>query len=170
MKKIPSGGNIMPQEKVTFEQFMSAVTDANKPFIQSLHDLITEKNGKSAYEEKKNGYLASYKVGKPPRALINMGFRKNGMFVRVYGENISAYPDFMHALPAKMMDSIKGSGECKRLTQNGCNPKCAGYDFIIAGERFQKCRYNCFEFFMGEGDDEYIKTFVENEMKERGLM
>jgi len=157
----------MAQEKISFEQFMEAVDADNKQFVQDFHDYLLENGCKVTFEEKKSGYLASYKHGKPLKAVMNFVFRKHGMLTRIYGERIAGYPDFLNALPSEMVESIKSSGICRRLVHNACSPKCIGYDFIIGDTHFQQCRYNCFEFLMTEKSNPYIKSFVEHELKER---
>jgi len=154
-------------EKVTFEQFFQTVDADNQEFVQGLHNYLIDSGCKVTFEEKKNGYLASYKYGKPPKAFLNFVFRKNGMLTRIYGERISNYPDFLNTLPSEMVQHIEGAGECKRLVHNTCSPKCTGYDFSIGSEHFQKCRYNCFEFLMTSVSKPFIKAFVEHELKER---
>lgn len=159
----------MAQTKITFEQFMETVDADNTPFVQNLHSYLIENGCKVTFEEKKSGYLASYKYGKPLKSVLNFVFRKEGMLTRIYGERINKYPDFLNTLPIEMVQHIQNAGICKRLVNNTCSPKCNGYDFIIADEHFQKCRYNCFEFLMTEVSRPYIATFVENELKERIL-
>ncbi|MCL1878039.1 MAG: hypothetical protein FWF80_04210 [Defluviitaleaceae bacterium] len=158
-------------EKITFEQFFEAVDEECKPFVQDLHNFLLENGCKVTFEEKKSGFLASYKQGKPPRAFVNFIFRKQGllkkMLTRIYGERISGYPDFLDALPAEMVKAIENSGDCKRLISNGCSPKCVGYDFTIGDAHFQKCRYNCFEFLITAENNPTIKAFIEHELKER---
>ena len=158
----------MAQEKITFEQFIEAVGADNKLFVQDMHSYLLENGCKVTFEEKKSGYLASYKYGKPPKALLNFVFRKNGMLTRIYGERISGYPDFLNSLPSEMIEHFQKAGDCKRLVSNTCSPKCSGYDFMIDDTHFQKCRYNCFEFLMTEVSRPYIKTFVEHELQGRG--
>ena len=80
---------------------------------------------------------------------------------------IGYYPDFLGTLPSVMVESIKDASICKRLVLNECSPKCGGYDFTIGSERFQKCRYSCFEFLMTSESNPYIREFVEHEIKER---
>jgi hypothetical protein len=157
----------MIQEKVNFEQFLDAVDSDNKPFVQDLHSYLLDNGCKVIFEEKKSGFLASYKFGKPQRAIANMLFRKKGMLTRIYGERIGGYPDFLNALPTEMIQSIESAGICKRLVHNTCSPKCIGYDFTIGNEQFQKCRYSCFEFLMTGESKPYIKSFIEYELKER---
>ena len=157
----------MAKEKISFEQFIETVDADNKPFVEELHNYLLDSGCKVAFEEKKSGFLASYKFGKPPKALLNFVFRKNGMLARIYGERISGYPDFLNTMPAEMVESIENAGECKRLVHNTCSPNCAGYDFKIGNEHFQKCRYSCFEFLLTAGSKPHIREFVERELKER---
>ena len=157
----------MAKEKIIFEQFLETVDADNKPFVQEVHNYLLDSGCKVAFEEKKNGFLASYKYGKPPRALLNFIFRKHGMLTRVYGEHTGQYSDFLNTLPAEMVRSIEGAGDCKRLVNNTCSPKCTGYDFKIGSEHFQKCRYNCFEFLMTHDSNPYIKSFIEHELNVR---
>ena len=153
--------------KITFEQFLEAVDAENKPLVQVLHNYLVENGCKVTFEEKKSGYLASYKYGKPPKSILNFVFRKAGMLTRIYGERISGYADFLNTLPKEMVQSIENAGICKRLVHNTCSPKCSGYDFTIGDEHYQKCRYNCFEFLMTNESNPFIKTFVEHELAER---
>jgi len=159
----------MASEKITFEQFFEAVDTDNKSFVQDLHNYLLNNGCKVAFEEKKSGFLASYKHGKPPKAVLNFVFRKQGMLARIYGERISGYPDFLNTLPQEMVAHIEKSSDCKRLVSNGCSPKCIGYDFTIGDAHFQKCRYNCFEFLITAESKPFIKAFVEREIAERLL-
>jgi len=157
----------MATEKISFEQFLEAVDTNFQSFAQGLHNYLSDNGCKLTIEEKKSGYLASYKYGKPPRAMMNFLFRKAKMLVRIYGENIIKYHNFLNTLPPEMVQSIDDSGECGRLVNNTCSPKCSGYDFVIENKRFQKCRYNCFEFLVTNESIPFIKSFVENEINAR---
>ncbi|MCL2547386.1 MAG: hypothetical protein FWE06_09455 [Oscillospiraceae bacterium] len=160
----------MAQEKIGFEQFLDAVDADNQAFIQELHTGLIDSGCKATFEEKKSGYLASYKYGKPPRAVANVLFRKKGVLVRIYGEHIGQYPEFLQTLPEEMVQSIESAGICKRLVHNTCSPKCAGYDFVIGNERYQKCRYNCFEFLVTDISKSCITSFVEREIQTRAVV
>jgi len=157
----------MAQAIISFEQFIEAVDTDNRQLVQDLHNYLLDNGCKVSFEEKKSGFLASYKYGKPQRAVMNFLFRKSGMLTRIYGERIGAYPDFLNTLPGIMVESIKDASMCKRLVLNECSPKCRGYDFTIGNERFQKCRYSCFEFLMTSESNPFIKSFVEHELSER---
>lgn len=157
----------MSKEKITFNQFLEAVEATHQTFIESLHNYLLEQGCKVTFEEKKSGYLASFKYGKPPKSVLNFLFRKNGMLIRIYGENVNKYEDFLNTLPGEMVESIAKSGDCKRITNNTCSPKCTGYDFMIDDNRFQKCRYNCFELLVSEQNNPYIESFIKHELTER---
>ncbi|MCL2372450.1 MAG: hypothetical protein FWC78_03510 [Defluviitaleaceae bacterium] len=157
----------MPAEKITFEEFFESVDDQNRSFVQNFHKYMMENGCKVAFELKKNGYLASYKYGKPIRTVMNFVFRKEGMLARIYGEHISKYPAFLESLPQQMLQHLSSAGDCKRLTSNTCSPKCIGYDFKIFNQHYQKCRYNCFEFLMTNESRPSIQQFVEHELDAR---
>jgi len=157
----------MAKEKITYEQFFAVVDKENQPFVQALHDELVKLGCKVAFEPKAIGFMASYKYGKPPKALLNFVFRKHGMLARIYGENIAHYLEFLQTMPAVMQQSIDSAGDCTRLTKNACSPKCVGYDFHIGESHYQKCRYNCFEFLVNAESKPYIKSFIENELKQR---
>ena len=157
----------MAQEKISYEHFLISTDEDHHAFVQDLHEFMLENGCKATFEAKKTGLLGSYKHTKTKRSVINLLLKKHGLLVRIYGENIGEYPDFLNTLPQEMVKSIEKAGACGRLVNNTCSPKCMGYDFTIGGEHFQKCRYNCFEFLVTEGSSSYIKTFVENEMRKR---
>ena len=157
----------MAQAKISFEQFIHSVDENNKPFVEDMHAYLLGNGCKVTFEEKKNGPLASYKHGKPPKAAMNFLFRKQGMLTRIYGERIGDYPEFLNTLPGEMVKSIEKAGTCKRITKGTCSPKCIGYDFMIGKSHFQKCRYGCFEFLMTNESNPFIREFVEREIGER---
>ena len=154
-------------EKITFEQFFQAVDPENHIFVHELHSYLLDKGCKVAFEAKKSGHLASYKYGKPVKTVLNFVFRKNGMLTRIYGEHIAAYSGFLDTLPEEMLQHLHSAGDCKRITQNTCSPKCRGYEFTIGDSLFQKCRYNCFEFLMTDISRPFIRSFIAHELAER---
>jgi hypothetical protein len=157
----------MTQEKPGFEQFLKAIDEGSQSFIQDLHNYLTSNDCKVTVEEKKSGLFASYKHVKSKKVIANLLFRKIGPLVRIYGENANKYLDFLNTLPQEMVQAIGSAAICKRLVHNTCSLKCSGYDVTIGGERFQKCRYSGFEFPVTKGNNPFIKSFVENELKQR---
>jgi len=160
----------MPQEKLSYEQFLEAIPTDCHAFVQDLHNYMLENGCKATFEEKKTSLLASYKHTKTKKAIINLLVKKHGLLVRIYGENAGKYPDFLNTLPEEMVQAIDNSGDCKRLVHNTCSPKCSGYDVTIGSVRFQKCRYNAFEFLVTGESNPFITAFIENELTEREVV
>ena len=157
----------MAQTKLNFDDFIKTVDREYQDFISELDQYLLDSGSKATFEEKKSGMLASYKVGKIKKALINLLFRKEGLRVRIYGENHQQYPNLLNELPEAMITEIRTASICRRIVLNQCSPKCAGYDFIVKGEHFQKCRYNCFEFLVTPTNIPYIKSLIEMELQAR---
>jgi len=101
--------------------------------------------------------------------MLNFLFRKSGLFVRIYADNFSRYTDFLNCLPEKMEKEIAKASVCKRLIDPAtCNPKCImGYDFSIRDNRYQKCRYSCFQFAVNFESVPVLSEFIERERRER---
>jgi len=162
----------MAKEAIGFDEFLGAVEPPYRDFVSGLHRYLLDSGCKAKIEVKSNGYLVSYShlVGKSRRSIANFLFRKKGMMVRIYGENAGKYQEFLEKLPQEMIEAIQKAGVCKKLIDPGaCNPKCGlGYDFMIGDEHFAKCGYGCFMFFVNDGNNGYIRGFVENEMRFRG--
>ena len=159
--------HLMAQKEVSFKEFLETVPPENKAFVEELNTYLMDEGCKATFEEKKSGMLASYKYGKPPKAVLNILFRKKGMLVRIYGENANDYLDFLQTLPADMIETIAKSGICKRIVENTCSPKCTGYDVTIGGERYQKCRYGAFEFLITDESGSFVRAFAEHELSAR---
>jgi len=158
----------MAEAKLSFDDFVKALNASDVAFVQDLHNYMLNNGCKVGYfEEKKTGLLGSYKHTKTKKSIVNLLLKNHGVLVRIYGENIDGYRAFLNTLPEEMVKSIDGAKICKRLVNNGCSPKCSGYDFTIGSEHFQKCRYNCFEFLVTEESAPYIKAFVEYEIEGR---
>jgi hypothetical protein len=149
------------------KQFTEGMDKNTYAFVQDLHNYLQDNGCKATFEEKKTSLLGSYKHTKTKRSIINLLRKERGLFVRIYGENISGYSGFLNTLPEEMFLEIKNAHICGRLAYNKCSPRCSGYDFTIANEHFQKCRYGCFEFLLTEKSAAHIKAFVENETKAR---
>ena len=154
-------------EKLSFEQFLGEIDANDRAFVQELHHYLLDNGCKATFEEKKTSLLGSYKYIKSKRSVINLLLKKQGLLVRIYGENTGKYFDFLQTLPEEMVQAIARASECKRLVYNTCSPKCSGYDVTIGGDRYQKCKYGGFEFLVAERNNPSIKSFVVHEMRER---
>ena len=60
---------------------------------------------------------------------------------------------------------------CKRLVDpSACNPKCSmGYDFLLKGQRMQKCRNGAFMFLLSEENNPFVKTLLLREAEASAL-
>lgn len=159
----------MPKEKIPFTDFTDAAGPEHKDFIDWMHRYLTDRDCEIEIKEAKSGYVVSY-VHKPEkRTVINYVFRKKGPMLRVYADHIPSYMEALDNWPTPMQKAVQKAGPCKRmLNPEACNSRCMmGYDFIMNGERQQKCRYNSFMFLLGDDTNPYLKEMVEQEMKQR---
>jgi len=116
----------------------------------------------------KNGYVVSYAFGKKKRVVLNFVFRKKALVIRIYGDNVRQYHDFLDCLPVEMQQSIKKAPNCKRFeVPPKCNSKCGGNVFTMDGTQYQKCRYSCFMFEVNDSSIPAITTFIKNELEAR---
>ena len=157
------------KEEIPFENFLAEVSPQYVEFVTNLHDYLLTNGCKLKIETAKNGYVVSYSYAKTKRVFMNFVFRKSGLIARIYGDNVNKYIDFMQTLPAEMNKAIDKAPICKRLLDpTACNSRCSmGYAFEIGGNTYLKCKYNCFMFGVNDENIPFIKTFIENEIKER---
>ena len=94
----------MSQEKLSYEQFLETVDANDRDFVEGLNNYLLDNGCKPAFEEKKTGSFGSYKHTKSKKVIANLLSKKHGLFVRIYGENVSKYPDFLEKLPKEMVE------------------------------------------------------------------
>lgn len=159
----------MAKEEIKFNDFLVSVEPDNQDFIRDLHDYLVDNDCKEKIESKSSGYFVTYAHGKTKKSVINLLFRKKGLIIRIYGENVGKYLGFINSLPPDMVKAINKAGVCKRLVNpDACNPRCTtGYDFVINGLRYQKCKNSCFQFDINSKNNPFIRTFCENEVTAR---
>lgn len=152
-------------EKYTFQDFLASVDGENKKFVSDLHDQLTGLGCKTDVKSAKSGYAVSYSLNK--KTIGNYVFRKKGLFARIYAGHVVQYMEILDAMPDGMVRSIQEAPICKRMVDpSACNQKCSmGYDFILKGERLQRCRNNAFMFLLDEVSRPYIKSLLLNEAK-----
>ena len=156
----------MPKANIPFSDFMEVAGHEHVDFITALHDFMTENECTAEIKEAASGYVVSY-IHKPSnRTVANYVFRKKGLMMRIYADNIASYMDILSNWPVAMKETIKKSGVCKRLINpEACNGRCfMGFDFILDGERQQKCRNGGFMFFLDEETKPHIRKMIECEM------
>lgn len=155
----------MAKEKISYEDFIATVNDKDKDFVNELHIDFTSHGCKIEIKEAKSGFVVSYTFNK--KTVANYVFRKSGLIIRIYANHIVGYMEFLDTFPVDMIASMQTAPVCKRLINpDDCNSRCAmGYDFILKGERQQKCRIGAFMFLLNDEHNPYIKSFVSSELK-----
>ena len=161
----------MEKREYRFEDFLLDVHPAYQAFVKQTHDALLRVGYRIKIEMAKNGFLVSYAHAKTKRAIANFVFRKSGLVVRIYGEHVNRYLDFMETLPDAMAKAIDKAPMCRRFANpTACNARCPmGYDFIMKGKHHQKCRYSGFMFPVNDESIPFIETFLESEAKERAV-
>lgn len=159
------------QEKVQipFEDFIVVLGPETVPFVMELDAMLREKDCKVGIEPAKSGYVVSYKHAGSGRVIINYVFRKKGLVIRIYADNVLKYMELLETFPADMKSKVAKAPVCRRLVNPElCNAHCPkGYEFILEGENYQKCRYNCFMFFLEDAANPHIRRMVELELAHR---
>jgi len=160
----------MPVDGLVFEDFLIYVEPYNQDFVRETHENMLQNGCKFKLATAKNGYVASYQHVKSKLVVMNFVFRKTGLIVRIYGDNVGKYTDFLESLPEGMKKSIVKAPSCKRfLNPPKCNSKCGGNVFLLGGTQHQKCRYNCFMFPVDEESMPPIRRFLEHELTCRNV-
>jgi len=137
-------------------------------FVLQTHSYLLENGCVMKMSIAKNGYLVSYSdINK--RVIANFVFRKRGLVIRIYGDNVNLYNDFLETLPDEMKKAIDKAPVCKRLIDiTKCNSRCRmGYEFTLNGAIHKKCQYNCFMFAVDFESIPFISDFLKNELTAR---
>jgi len=156
-------------EKLQFSDFLNNVDLFYKSFVIELDKFLNENDAKIKIEMAKNGYVVSYNHAKDKKVIFNYVFRKSGIIMRIYADNLNEYIDVIASLPEKTLKKILAAGDCKRLLDpTKCNSRCQmGYEFVIADEAYKKCRFNCFMIPLTDENMPYLKQIIEEEVTER---
>ena len=160
----------MPKQFVPFSDFLAAAGAEHKAFINQLHTYLHENGCVWKIKDAANGYVVSYIHKSSKRTVANYVFRKKMPMLRVYADNILFYKDYVSELPDIMKDTILKGGNCSRLVDpTACNSRCLkGFDFILDGERQQKCRCHMgFTFFLDDETKFYLLEIMKHEMQAR---
>lgn len=159
----------MAKAEYLFEDFLKEVHPEHHEFVAQLNDFLVPEKCSMKIELAKSGYVLSYVHKKTKKVIANYVFRKSGMLVRIYGESVNKYNEFLNSLPDEMINAIEKASVCKRmLDPASCNSRCSmGYDFTVKGDRYQKCKYGSFMFLINHNSIPFIKEFIENEVRAR---
>lgn len=151
-----------------YEDFLNVVEKDNLAFVNDMHKLFLDEGCKLEIKEAKAGYVVSYLNMKNKKKITRMNyvFRKSGMMVRIYARYIDRYQALLDTLPDAMKKNIIKAGDCKRLTGvSQCSPSCtAGYDFMMDGVNYRKCKNSAFFWKVNPESQTYIKKMIENEL------
>lgn len=155
----------MASATIGFDEFIATVDGKDVDFISEMHKMLTDAGCKIEIKYAKSGYVVSYLLNK--KTIANYVFRKKGILIRIYANHIGGYFDLLEALPESAAKGILAAPDCKRLINpSACNAKCAmGYEFLLRGERLQKCRYNAFLLLICDENNPYIKEFLQRELE-----
>ena len=160
----------MSKQVIPFSNFLITAGPEHKEFISRLHDYLQKNDCSWKIKEAANGYVVSY-IHKPTaRTVANYVFRQKMPMLRVYADNIQLYADILAQWPTTMKDAIRKGGNCSRLIDPAaCNSRCLkGFDFILDGERQQKCRcHMSFTFFLNDETKPYLSEIMEREIQTR---
>lgn len=150
----------MEHTKLGFEEFIASVDAGYVDFVTGLHQDFLRAGCKLEVKEAKSGYVVSYLLNK--KTVANYVFRKKGLIIRIYTNHILEYMDLLESLPGGMVKDVEDAPVCKRLLNSeDCNPRCAkGYDFLLGGRRYQKCRYSAFQFPLCEAHNPAIRELI----------
>lgn len=150
----------MAKEKVSFKEFLMAVTPEHQAFVEKLNNKLIEQGCDLVIKEVKSGYTASYQLKK--KTVMNWVFRKSGILARIYGDNAGKYEDILASLPADMQKEMTTSRDCKRLIDpNACSDTCVkGFVYALNGEIHKKCRNAGMFFWLTNETSEHIAGLV----------
>lgn len=159
----------MLKEEIKFEDFLLNVNPVNIGFVNEMHDFMLQNGCTYKIEAAKSGHVLSYLLPKTKKVIANYVFRKTGMLVRIYGDNVGNYADILGTLPQSMVKAIEKAPACKRLLDpRKCNSRCPmGNVFGMGGKEYKNCRYSSFMFEVKDEHFEGIRKFIECELKER---
>jgi hypothetical protein len=159
----------MPKEKLGFDAFIIAVPPMYEQDMRIFHEKLLTQGLELKVEQAASGPVASYTLNK--KTVFNCVFRKNGMFVRLYGEHLAEYENLLENLPEDMVKAFEKAAVCKRLAGTApCSDRCPmGYVFHFRGAEVKKCRYS---LLLPVGDESLpiITALIENEIALRKAM
>lgn len=152
------------------EEFLNSLSETQRQPVKQLHDWLIGHDCQIEIKTAKSGYAVSYLTGSPKRTLANFVCRKTGIKMRLYPQALHTYEPFLDTLPEKLKKDIRKASVCKRMIDpDDCNPRCqTGYDFMMDGEHYQKCRYMAFMPTVTQESLPYLIDFLEHEFQAAG--
>lgn len=156
----------MPKAEIPYEDFLAMVPPQQLAMVKGLDKRLRAGGCGVSIQPAKSGYVVSYRFTATGRVVANFVFRKKGIFIRIYAENVLRYMDVLESLPPALKAKVAKAPLCKRLASpDKCSPHCPkGYEFIMDGESHQKCRYNCFLFLLDEKTTPAADAILEKDL------
>lgn len=154
-------------KKIPFECFLECIDAEHKDFVKEVHQKVLEERCTFEIKEAKAGFVLSYRHPSNKSVFANYVFRKKGPMMRIYADHVNTYMNTLELWPQAMKDTVAKATSCRRLLNpEACNEKCQmGFDFILDGQRQQKCRNNAFMFFVTEETKPYMQTMLQQELE-----
>lgn len=150
----------------TFALFLNEIPEDFREFVSALDKYLTSNGSKRTIKTAKSGYVTSYSHPKSGRALLNYVFRKSGVKMRIYAENIGSHYELLSDFPDEMKSDIIKAGDCKKLNGMNCTPTCtAGYSFVMDGTKYKKCKNAAFFHSLAPNNAEYIMRLIKAEIE-----
>lgn len=159
----------MQKQQPTYENFLFDVPLDQRQAVDALSALLTENGCTVKVELAKSGYVVSFHHPGSNRVIVNYIFRKKGLLVRVYGDNVGEYQELLSTFPEAIQKDIVKAPICRRLHDpNKCNGRCPmGNVFTLQGEEHKKCRYSNFMIRLDDESGPFVRELVLHELRAR---
>jgi len=159
----------MEKAELSYDNFLLDVPPTQRPFVDPINELLLENGCTVKLQMAKNGYVVSYTHKKSKRVIANFIFRKQGLLIRIYGDQSGKYLSFLDQLPDAMKAEMETAAICRRLHDpTKCNARCPlGNVFTLNGMEHKKCRYDSFVFFVDGETTPHLLAFLEKELEGR---
>ncbi len=148
-----------------FMSFLNTVPEHLRPFVSEIDAYLLDKDCKRSIKTAAKGYLVSYALPVSKKTLLNFVFRKGCVKARIYAAHVKEYEDLVSGFPDATKKEIAAALECKKLIGLTCSPTCpAGYQFVMDGVEYKKCRSMAFLPILNEENNPFIRKMIEAEV------
>ena len=160
----------MEQTNLEYQDFFTNVANEYKDFVSKAHELVLASGYSkiSVGSNKSALFKVKYTHPKTRRGIINFTQQKKGLKATILAGKCAEYPDVLDTMPEAMVGKVAKVGNCLNISEPGkCMDKCVGYDFHIRGERYQKCKFGCFQFDVNDESIPFLLEMLECELAAR---
>ncbi len=161
--------NPLSPKTITFEAFLEAAGPQHVAFIRALHNDMLSWGCTVGVKSAALGYVVSYVHKASKRTVMNYVFRKKGLMMRIYADNVLSYMEVLNGWPINMKFAVRKAGVCKRLADpEACSSHCLkGFYFCLDDQWLQRCRYGGFMFLLDEETKPHLRDMMAREMEAR---